>query len=79
MERYTKMDSNKEALFNIRRDLTLALKESVLSCKSTEPIRIEGVGRITDGLNVVIEYMQISYPFSHVLEQKTDAAKMIQP
>ena len=75
---YTNMEDKKDALFKIRRDLSLALKETALSDKLTEPFRIEGVGRFSAN-DIIIDYLQISCPHNYVLEQKTDAAKEIKP
>ena len=77
IERYACMDDKKEALFRLRRDLSRALKESTLPNQLTEPFRIEGVGKIVQYGEMVVEYMQISYPFNCILEQKTDVAKII--
>ena len=57
--------------------MATTIKESALPSKTFEPFRIEGVGRFTDIMDLSIEYMQISYPFNHVLEQKTDAASQV--
>jgi len=64
----------KELLFAIRRDLALALKEGSVSDKHTAPFRMEGVGKI-HGETLEMEYLQASYPFNWILEQKTDASK----
>ena len=77
MECYNCLESKKEALFCIRRDIVLALKESAPLTRSSMPFRIEGVGSVSDNMDLNIEYMQISYPFNHVLEQKTDASVLI--
>ena len=77
IEHYAGMDDKKEALFNLRRDLSQAIKESALPSRLTEPFRIEGVGKLSHQKLMVMEYMQISYPFNCILEQKTDAAKII--
>jgi len=77
LKQHKNLGDSKEALFKIRRDLAAAIKESSVSNSSKEPFRVEGVGRLLANSSLVIEYMQLSYPFNHVLEQKTDAAKLI--
>jgi len=74
---YTIIESKKEGLFNLRRDLSHVIKVASLSSRLTEPFRIEVVGSLFSENIIMIEYMQVSYPFNCILEQKTDASKII--
>ena len=67
-------EDKKESLFRLRRDLALALKEASVSSVHTAPFRFEGMGRKGAGNVPLIEYLQLSYPFNWILEQKTDKA-----
>lgn len=70
---YYNMNDKKDALFKVRRDLSLVLKECSSSNECDSPFRIEGMGRVTEKEKICLEYAQLSYPFNWILEQKTDA------
>ncbi|MEA4960399.1 hypothetical protein [Lutispora sp.] len=72
IDSYCSAKNKKEALFKLRRDLALALKESSVSDKHNAPIRFEGVGKLYDNEDILFQYVQLSYPFNWILEQKTD-------
>jgi len=71
IENYKESGDIKNALFRLRRDLAYVLKETSGSSTSVAPIRIEGTGMLDDD-GVIFDYLQISYPFDWILEQKTD-------
>lgn len=74
---YNGIPSKKDGLFMLRRDLTQVLKETSLSDTCIEPFRIEGIGKYEKEKGVTFSYLQISFPFNCVLEQKTDASREI--
>lgn len=73
---YEKADSSKEALFKIRRDLAQVLKETAGCDTYSSPLRIEGVGRMENEL-ICFSYLQLSFPFYWILEQKTNLSSRI--
>jgi hypothetical protein len=68
---------DKDKLFNIRRRIAGTFKESAKGESYVWPFRLEAV-IIKEKNNWVFKYLQFSLPFNWILEEKTDAASILE-
>lgn len=68
---------DKEKLFNIRRRIAGTFKENAKGEDYIWPFRFEGV-IIKEKNNWVFKYVQFSLPFNWILEEKTEAASILE-
>jgi len=68
----------KDALFRIRRDIAYTMKECSIGSNADVPFRVLGIGRADQG-KLTLEALDLSYPFTMILEQKTDFAATVEP
>lgn len=64
-------DNVKDSLFKIRRDIAYIMKEYAINSNAINPFRVIGIGKISYG-EIYIKKIDVSFPFSMILEQKTD-------
>ncbi len=74
---FNKNLGDKEKLFNIRRRIAETFKENAKGEEYIWPFRLEGV-LIEENNNWVFKYLQFTFPFDYILEEKTEAASLIE-